>query len=207
MANLQSKTRLHNPSQIVTYSSKFVDKLSDVADEMNVSGSLSIRYGEISGGGGGSYINAHTFQSSDVNFLITVKVLNQTINTKDQLMFWPLEKEDASTMKADRFTKVYGDSFISGFQEGGIFTALVSIRTMDDSDKLTIKANAHLALQVGVGEVKADADFAMAKSKLDKSTEINITVNWSGGGQLKEGSEKWSVSILLSTIRCTIRLT
>ena len=46
------------PSQIVTYTSKYVKKLSDVANSMNVSGSLSIKYGELSGSGSGSYVRS-----------------------------------------------------------------------------------------------------------------------------------------------------
>ena len=115
------------PSQIVTYYSKYVSKLSDLADNMNISGSLSIRYGEISGGGSGSYVDVETFQNSDINFLISVKVVNQTINTRDQLAFWALKGDKDRDLTASEFTKTYGDSFISGFQEGGQFFAVVSI--------------------------------------------------------------------------------
>ena len=40
--------------QIVTYSSRFVDKLSDVTDSMNISGSLSIKTATIGGKANGS---------------------------------------------------------------------------------------------------------------------------------------------------------
>lgn len=36
----------------------------------------------------------------------------------------------------------------------------------------------------------------MAKAELQKNSEVNITVNWSGGGQLKEGGEKWDIDTL-----------
>jgi hypothetical protein len=184
------------PSQIVTYNSKYVSKLSDVSNDLNVSGSLSIRYGEISGGGSGSYVNTETFNQSDINFLITVKVINQTINVKDQLQFWALGGKAASSYTSKEFTDVYGDSFISGFQEGGQFSAIVSIKARDSSNLTEIKANAHLALQVGVGSVDANADFKMEKKALNKDSEINITVNWSGGGQLKESEKPWTIETL-----------
>lgn len=193
--NLPTETSPY-PSQIVTYYSKYVDKVSDVSNDMNISGSLSIKYGAISGGGSGSYVDVETFQNSDMNFLISVKVINQTINVKDQLAFWPLGIDKNRTLTPAQFTNTYGDSFISGFQEGGSFYAVVSIKALDSTMKNEIKASAHLALQVGVGEVEADGSVALAKSELQKNSEVNITVNWSGGGQLKEGGDKWDIDTL-----------
>lgn len=186
------------PSQIVTYYSKYVDKLSDVSNNLNVSATLAIKYGEISGGGSGSFVDVETFQNSDMNFIVSVKVINQTINIKDQLQFWPLTVDNSPNASppgtrnptAAEFTATYGDSFISGFQEGGQFFAIVSIKALDSNQKNEIKVAAQLALNVGAGEVSADGSVELAKQTLQKNSEINITVNWSGGGQLKEGSDK-----------------
>lgn len=85
--------------------------------------------------------------------ICAVKVINQTINVKDQLQFWPLSAHSTSgsAPTSAQFTEIYGDSFISGFQEGGQFYAIVSIRALDSSKKTEIKATANLALTVGVG--------------------------------------------------------
>jgi hypothetical protein len=81
--------------QIVTYSSRFVDKLSDVTgnvsdsqdpcdgrltiplDAMNISGSLSIKTSTIGGKASGSYVDSDKFKSSDINFHLQVRVTNQ----------------------------------------------------------------------------------------------------------------------------------
>ena len=63
--------------QIVTYSSRFVDKLSDVTDAMNISGSLSIKTATIGGKANGSYVDSDKFKSSDINFHLQVRVTNQ----------------------------------------------------------------------------------------------------------------------------------
>lgn len=63
--------------QIVTYSSRFVDKLSDVTDSMNISGSLSIKTATIGGKANGQYVDSDKFKSSDINFHLQVKVTNQ----------------------------------------------------------------------------------------------------------------------------------
>ena len=184
------------PSQIVTYTSKYVDKISDVTNSLNISGALSIKYGAVSGDLSGSYVDSDTFQNSDMNFLITVKVTNQTINVKDQLAFWPLNSDRDKALSSSEFTSKYGDCFISGFQEGGQFSALVSITALDQSKKLEVKGAAHLALQVGVGDIEGSAEIAMNKEELNKNSQVDISVNWSGGGQLKEGSEKWTIDTL-----------
>ncbi len=192
------------PSQIVTFTSKYINKLSDVANSLNVSGSLSIKYGELSGGGSGSYVDSDTFQSSDLNFVVMVKVINQTINIKDQLDFYPLEVHRATVTPVlyPDFVSIYGDSFISGFQEGGFFHAMVSIRSLDKSKVEDIKAEAHVALQFGVGSVQAEGQAAVSKRNLDKSCEVNITVNWAGGGQLKSSDENWTIDSLMVSSLC-----
>src|SRR5262249_750603 len=60
------------PSQVVTYSARFVDKLSDVTDDMNISGSLSVKYGTIGGSGRGAFIDSDKFKESDLNYYISV---------------------------------------------------------------------------------------------------------------------------------------
>lgn len=65
------------PSQIVSYSSRFVNKISEITDDMNISGSLSIKYGAIGGSGKGSFVDSDKFKESDLNFFISVKVINQ----------------------------------------------------------------------------------------------------------------------------------
>ncbi|KAM3422424.1 hypothetical protein BST61_g2775 [Cercospora zeina] len=125
---------------------------------MNTSGSLSIRYGEISGGGSGSYLTTEALQNSNMNFPIDVNVVNRTLNIKDQLMCWPVRKKKANNYTKQQFTDTYGDCFISGFQEGGTFTAMISIR-------------------IGVGPVDAKGDFQKANEELNKKSKITIGID------------------------------
>lgn len=127
---------------------------------MNISGALSIKYGTIGGSGRGAFVNTEKFQESDLNFHISVKVINQTINMQDALVYQPL-----ASVNGPNFCEVYGDSFISGeelllsrprmqggfhivyktnrlkgFIEGGEFNAIVSMK-VHNKEKLTdIKA-------------------------------------------------------------------
>lgn len=55
-------TAPRGPSQTVTYTSRFVDRLSDVLDDMSVSGSLSIKAGKVGGSGKGSFVDSDKFK-------------------------------------------------------------------------------------------------------------------------------------------------
>ncbi len=89
--------------QIVTYSSRFVDKISDVTDAMNISGSLSIKTATIGGKANGSYIDSDKFKSSDINFHLQVKVTNQIHEPPEYCMFNKIDK-----VKKEEFPEVYG---------------------------------------------------------------------------------------------------
>jgi hypothetical protein len=122
-------------SQIVTYSSRQVQKLSEVSDSMNISGSLAIKNGTIQGSGSGAFVDTNKFRESDMNFLLQVKVVNQTRVLEESYEFQRLDNVPSS-----KFTDVFGDCFISGFLEGGEFNALISIKVLDKSRMKDIKA-------------------------------------------------------------------
>ncbi|MCJ1249394.1 hypothetical protein MMC30_006617 [Trapelia coarctata] len=180
------------PSQIVTYTSRFVDKLSDITDDMNISGSLSIKAGKFGGSGRGAFIDSDKFKSSDLNFYISVKVVNQTINFKDALQFNPIR-----SVNSDNFREVFGDGFISGFQEGGEFNALVSMKILNKAKKTDIQAEAKVAFTAGPVDIKAEANVNVAKANIETNTETTIQVSWSGGGHIKPREQQWDIQSLM----------
>lgn len=182
-------------SQTVSYTSKFVDKLSEVTDDMNISGSLSIKYNMVGGSGRGSFINTDKFHESDLNFYISVKVTNQSINFKDALEFCPLGSVDIHD--SQQLTKVFGDTFISGFLEGGEFNALVSMKILNKAKKMDIQAEAKVALTAGGAEVAGEANVAIAKQNISMNTETTIQVSWCGGGAIKQYDEEWTIDSLI----------
>ncbi|KAM0198481.1 hypothetical protein ACHAPI_004005 [Fusarium lateritium] len=181
-------------SQVVTYTSRFVSKLSEVTDEMNISGSLSIKYGAIGGSGKGSFIDSDKFKESDLNFFISVKVINQSINIKDALIYQALPSVDEKN-----FVEIFGDCFISGFLEGGEFNALVSMKVLNKDKKTEIEAEAKVALTIGPVELEAEAKVKVAKNNIQANTETTIQVGWSGGGSIKPMDEPWSIDTLMQT--------
>lgn len=126
LGNAVTITRTESPetSQIpqdVDYERVFVDKLSEVAQNLNISGSVEIKYGPISGAGSGSYVDTSKFSESDINFLITVRVVNQHSVTDQRVEKFNM----LSNVTAANFNSIYGDTYISEMEEGGIFQAVV----------------------------------------------------------------------------------
>ena len=96
--------------QTVVYKSRFVEKLSEITDDMNIARAISIKANMIGGSGRGAYIDTNKFEQSDLNFYISVKIINQSVNLKDALKYQPIDSVNESN-----FAAVYGDTFISGF--------------------------------------------------------------------------------------------
>ncbi|TAQ87233.1 hypothetical protein B7494_g4480 [Chlorociboria aeruginascens] len=188
-------TAPRGPSQVVTYTSRFVDKLSDITDDMNISGSLSIKAGKFGGSGRGAFIDSDKFKESDLNFYISVKVVNQTINFKDALEYNRIRSVDSGD--SAKFREVFGDCFISGFQEGGEFNAVVSMKILNKAKKTDIKAEAKVAFTAGPMAVEAEANVNIAKENIETNTETTIQVSWSGGGHIKPREQQWDIKSLM----------
>ncbi|KKY14619.1 hypothetical protein UCRPC4_g06666 [Phaeomoniella chlamydospora] len=199
-SNFGSVTRLSSDgqmdvSQVVTWEAKFVDKISEVTDSMDIKGSLAIKVDAIGGGGGASgyFVDSNKFKESDINYLIQVKVVNQKLIADDVTQFAPIKNIPPS-----QFTDVYGDSYISGYLEGGVFNALISIKYTDKSKLKKFGGSLDVDLDFKVASVKGTA--AGGKTSEEKSTdkETTINVSWSGGGDIKPDNVKeWNMETLL----------
>lgn len=180
-------------SQIVSYCTRHVDKVSEVTDAMNVSAALSIKTATAGGGLTGSYVNSDKFKESTLNFFVQVTVVNQTIMAEDVRQFNAID----GVWNTGKFMKVYGDCYISGFIEGGELDAIVSVKITDKSTESDIKA----ALEASFGQGNAaggklNASFNLDKTNALKNCETTITVNWNGGGDIKPADELWSIESL-----------
>ena len=98
-----------NMVQIVTYSSRMVENVSDIMDALNISSSASIKYGTIKGSGSASIVNENKVMQSDLNYIVTVKVTNETSPVADKMTFNPIPELDTS-----KFTEVFGEYPVEG---------------------------------------------------------------------------------------------
>lgn len=184
-----------NVVQIVTYSSRLVDNVSDIVEALNISSSASIKYGTIKGSGSANIVNENKVNQSDLNYIVTVKVTNETSPVADRMTFNPIAELDNK-----RFTDVFGDCFISGFTEGGEFSAIVSIKVSDKTKVSAVKAAAEAEIAVAAApglEVGASSGLNKHKSDVWDDTETTISVNWAGGGNIKPADEKWDLKTVV----------
>lgn len=88
-------------------------------------------------------------------------------------------------MQPSQFTEVYGDSFISGFLEGGEFNALVSVKLKDKSKIRDFGGGLSVDLAFTGLSVTGSAEGKKVTGESSTDTETTISVSWSGGGDIK----------------------
>ncbi|KAF2277097.1 uncharacterized protein EI97DRAFT_441851 [Westerdykella ornata] len=184
-----------NTSQSVTYSTRAIENVSDIMDALNISTSMSIRYGTIHGNGNASFVNEARVLDSELNYIVSVIVNNDSHSPIEDMEF-----QDIPGLPLDRFTEVYGDSFISGFTDGGEFNAVISIKLNDKSKYKAVKQAVDVQLAVGPPtlEIGAKESFEKEHNEALKNTEISISVNWVGGGEIKKPEVPWTIKSVVA---------
>ncbi|KAF1977461.1 hypothetical protein BU23DRAFT_550779 [Bimuria novae-zelandiae CBS 107.79] len=182
-------------SQSVTYSTRAIENVSDIMDALNISTSMSIKYGTIHGNGNASFVNENKVLDSELNYVVSVIVNNDARSPVDEMEF-----QDIPGLPLEIFTEVYGDSFISGFTEGGEFNAVISVKLNDKSKYRSVKQAVDVQLAVGPPTLEIGASEAVAKehSEALRNTEISISVNWVGGGEIKKPSVPWTIQSVVA---------
>ncbi|KAJ2993958.1 hypothetical protein NUW58_g1681 [Xylaria curta] len=180
-------------SQVVDWSASFVDTVSDVTKKLDISGALSVNVDAIgSVKVSGHYIDDKALKESDATYDITVNVTNQRLEAPQVTQFSPIKNIEPS-----RFNEVYGDCFISGFLEGGLFHAVVNCKRIDQKEMLDAGGDIEAGGKVSGFDIKGKfkADFKNGSSKQNYTT--TITVNWSGGGDIKpDDITEWDIKTL-----------
>ncbi|KAF1952456.1 hypothetical protein CC80DRAFT_174385 [Byssothecium circinans] len=164
-------------------------------DALNISTSMSIKYGTIHGNGNASFVNENKVLDSELNYVVSV-----TVNNDARATVVDMEFLDIPGLPLDRFTEVYGDSFISGFTDGGEFNAVISIKLNDKSKYKSVKQAVDVQLAVGPPTLELGASEAVAKehSEALRNTEISISVNWVGGGEIKKPQVPWTIQSVVA---------
>ncbi|PKK40952.1 hypothetical protein CI102_15064 [Trichoderma harzianum] len=188
---------------VVSYSSRFVERISDVARGMNVSAASSIKSGTIGISGNSLSVDEAKFADSDLNAIISVKVINHSHGDfdSDHASFLKLDSSGLDRkmkMTNETFFQTFGDCYISGFVEGGDLHGIISIKAPDATKKANIEAALKGVMNGPASEFKLSE--GLASSALEaalRDTETTITVNWSGGAQIKPDGEEWTLESLL----------
>ncbi len=123
---------------------------------------------------------------------VQVKVTNQARPNLDALAFNPLPNYDTYTPNS--FTDIYGDSFISGFVEGGEFDAIISVKAYEGTNIDYLQwyiERTFNSIYESSGD-KLEDDYELTDQMHDLA-ETTIVVNWSGGGFIKEDNKRWTL--------------
>lgn len=103
-----------------------IGKVSSTECVVQISAAFSVKYDTINAKGKGDVVNSEQIKDSDLSLMLSVKVVNQVI-TDHSLT----KVSQFPGLKQGTFADIYGDCFISGFEEGGEFTAIISIKVKD----------------------------------------------------------------------------
>ncbi|SCO90002.1 uncharacterized protein FRV6_14130 [Fusarium oxysporum] len=174
--------------QSVIYKTSIIEKSTDVTDEMNINGAFNIKYDQLTADGSGKFINTNKIKESDVNIMVSVKVVNQIIY-------------DHSLTKFNSITK-FKDVSQKRLQEGGEFLAVISIKAKNRDEAHNIAADARIAYTRNKSPapesdkkefmLDINAKFDKIKNDIAAENEVSVSVMWSGGGQhLKEQKKDW----------------
>lgn len=119
---------------------------------------------------------------------------NETPVVSDMMEFKKLDG-----LKPQEFTNIYGDCFVSGFLEGGEFSAIISIKVHDKANVSKVKLAAEAQLAVGASPLSVGGAANVDKDKESawKDTETTISVNWSGGGDIKTPDTNWDLATVV----------
>ncbi|KAL7794076.1 hypothetical protein V8C43DRAFT_281049 [Trichoderma afarasin] len=184
-----------NVSQVVSYNSRFVERISDVARGMNLSAASSIKSGTIGISGNSLSVDEAKFADSDLNAIISVKVINRTTTTTKNPAFSELDRK--MKMTSETFFQTFGDCYISGFIEGGDLHGIISIKAPNATKKANIEALKGVMNGSASEFALSDGLVSSALEAALQETETTITVSWSGGGQIKPDEEEWTLESLL----------
>ncbi|KAJ7708895.1 hypothetical protein B0H17DRAFT_1191397 [Mycena rosella] len=158
--------------QDVAWTAKFVDRISEVTDGLNASALSQIKCDFAPGGAktSASFVDTNNFLQSDINYFIQVRV------TQAPAAPGLTEFNAIPNLTPLNFARLYGDSFVSGFVEGGEFNALISINLTDRSKAKEVKQQLAANIKVTPGDL----------ATIDGET--TITVSRRGGGDLLDGT-------------------
>lgn len=136
-------------------------------------GSLLIKIDAIGGGAKAkaNYLDMDTVKKSDVSYHLQVNVINQKLVGDDVTEFMPIKN-----VQPTQFNDVYGDCFVSGFLEGGVFDAIISIELENKS--LVKNFGGELAIQAKFagGAVEIEGQGEGKKEASDNKTNDKISV-------------------------------
>ncbi|KAK6355236.1 hypothetical protein TWF696_004350 [Orbilia brochopaga] len=181
------------PGQDVRFVARFVNNLSDITEDMNIASAGAIKKGRINDLGD-NFVDVEKFKEADLNFYIRVRVINQKVDLKEAMQFNP-----EWVVVEDEFTNCFGDTFISGFVEGGEFNALLSIKVLNKSKLQDVETGIKATFGKSLFTLDTEGKTEWEKRDIDGHVEMAVSAIWSGGGRIKSSEKQWPIHSLMET--------
>lgn len=133
-------------------------------------GALSIKMAGLGSlSGKAAFLDSTAMKKADINYYVHVKVVNQRLIADNITEFTPIQH-----IEPGQFTEIYGDSFISGFIEGGDFNALVSITTEETQKKNNLSGGLELSARIGALDVAGSVQGGKTDESALKNSQVKI---------------------------------
>ncbi|KAJ6260968.1 hypothetical protein Dda_3631 [Drechslerella dactyloides] len=181
------------PGQDVRFVARFVNNLSDITEDMNIASAGAIKKGRINNFGD-NFIDVEKFKQADLNFYMRVRVINQKVDLKEGMQFNP-----EWVVVEDEFTNCFGDTFISGFVEGGELNALLSIKVLNKAKLQDVETGVKAAFGKSLFTLDTEGKTEWEKRDIDDHVEIAVSAIWSGGGRIKSSEKQIPIHSLMDT--------
>ena len=195
-------------NQTVVFSSKQVKSKAEIDQAMGFNASAAIKATSMGPGAeaGSNLATKDDLEANSLNFLVHVRVTNEAKDRKEDWKFEEVaclkdlidDKEDEHE-RAVQFTRIYGDTFISDFVEGGEIYAWIGIKSHDlkKTKKLGAYVSAQLTPMAAPVQVSGKMEFNKEKEELFSQAETSIRIQWRGGGEIKNHDFPWGMNNLV----------
>ena len=166
-------------SQEVHFSLEHATTFSQFQSAFTFSEEASLTYGMFHGDGAYNFAQSHKYNSFTHYLIVRVDVLNQFKSIQDPRLN---EKTDGPALLAagdgPRFLEEFGDHFVSGIRQGGVYIAVLSFSSETEADFKSESAN----IQLGVtGFVDSETKFTSSLQSFKGSTNLKVTSFQNGG--------------------------
>ncbi|KAF7309460.1 hypothetical protein MIND_00316800 [Mycena indigotica] len=156
---------------------KFITRFPDLVQVLGVTPASHIKRGRQYA----DLLNVDDFNDHHIHYVVHVLV-TQEVSSSIELT----ELNVIATLPKKDFSAIYGDCFISGFNEGGEFIALISLKLEEPSSANIRAVKSYLEGQIGF----AASPLATVDPKQLPDHDIKIVTHVRGGDNLSSGQDR-----------------
>ncbi|KAF7317726.1 hypothetical protein MKEN_00860400 [Mycena kentingensis (nom. inval.)] len=179
--NITLAAQSTKPLDQVHSSAQFVSRFGDLLEAFGVTPAAYIKNDGSRAAEYAQFLNVDHFNGHHIHYLIRVLAAREVPCSPELIEF------DVISAAAAEPAKVYGDSFITGFLEGGELVALISVKLRRPSEENIAVGKCRLEGQVGL--VFRVATAATAAGEVDGET---TTIVWRKCGLGMDAPNQWT---------------